>query len=452
MEKLDRGSLWADLGEVVRLSLPIIITMGSQTLMMFVDALLVGRFGKDELAAAGPAGLTFMVFGSFMLGLVSCNNTFVSQCLGRGDLGACARYTVHCIYIGFLTQVLILPFIAGAPLIFRLFGHGPAVMGLEVVYFRVLALRVAAMSVVASLATFYQGTGRPIVPMVTGIIANGFNFGLDLLLIFGNMGFPRMGLLGAGISTSLASCVEAVILLALYMSSREQARFSTRSWAPWEWKKVTQILRIGIAAGVTYALDLGSWAIFVSFVIGKFGADALAGNNAATSFMQLSFMPAYGLSIGVTALVGRYIGQGDYRAAKRRAFLGMACACCYMSVMGTVFYIFRQPLIGLFRHEPEVIAAGSLILAYIPLFQFADAFGIVSAGALKGAGDTRFPAVAQIVFAWLFFLPLVFVLGNPHAGGLRGAWAAATVYIWAYDLVLLWRFVGERWRKINIFG
>jgi putative MATE family efflux protein len=325
-------------------------------------------------------------------------------------------------------------------------------MGLEVVYFRVLALRVAAMSVVASLATFYQGTGRPIVPMVTGIIANGFNFGLDLLLIFGNMGFPRMGLLGAGISTSLASCVEAVILLALYMSSREQARFSTRSWAPWEWKKVTQILRIGIAAGVTYALDLGSWAIFVSFVIGKFGADALAGNNAATSFMQLSFMPAYGLSIGVTALVGRYIGQGDYRAAKRRAFLGMACACCYMSVMGTVFYIFRQPLIGLFRHEPEVIAAGSLILAYIPLFQFADAFGIVSAGALKGAGDTRFPAVAQIVFAWLFFLPLVFVLGNPHAGGLRGAWAAATVYIWAYDLVLLWRFVGERWRKINIFG
>jgi Na+-driven multidrug efflux pump len=75
----------------------------------------------------------------------------------------------------------------------------------------------------------------------------------------------------------------------------------------------------------------------------------------------------------------------------------------------------------------------------------------VSAGALKGAGDTRFPAIAQIVFAWLFFLPLVFVLGNPRVGGLRGAWAAATIYIWVYDLVLLWRFVGERWRKINIF-
>jgi Na+-driven multidrug efflux pump len=189
----------------------------------------------------------------------------------------------------------------------------------------------------------------------------------------------------------------------------------------------------------------------VGGVIGRLGADALAGNNAATSFMQLSFMPAYGLSIGLTALVGRYIGRGDYRAAKRRAYLGMACACSYMTLMGVVFYIFRRPLIGLFRHEPAVIAAGSLILTYIPLFQFADAFGIVSAGALKGAGDTRFPAVAQIVFAWLFFLPLVFVLGNPRVGGLRGAWAAATIYIWVYDLVLLWRFVGERWRKINIF-
>ena len=75
----------------------------------------------------------------------------------------------------------------------------------------------------------------------------------------------------------------------------------------------------------------------------------------------------------------------------------------------------------------------------------------MSAGALKGAGDTRFPAAAQIVLAWLFFLPLVFVLGNPRVGGLAGAWTAATIYIWGYDLVLLWRFMGGRWRRINIF-
>ncbi|MGO9273968.1 MAG: MATE family efflux transporter [Terriglobia bacterium] len=451
MEKLERSSLRADLGEVLRLSLPIIITMGSQTMMMFVDMLLVARFGKDELAAAGPAGLTFMVFGAFMLGLVSCNNTFVSQCLGRGEPAGCGRYTVHCTCIGFLAQALMLPVIAGAPLIFRLFHHEPAVMGLEVTYFRVLGFRVAAMSMVAAVATFYQGTGRPIVPMLTGIGANALNFVLDVILIFGYLGFPRLGLFGAGIATTLASCAEATVLLALYLSSREQARYATRSWAPFEWKKVAQILRIGIAAGATFALDLGSWAIFVGVVIGRLGADVLAGNNAATSFMQLSFMPAYGLSIGLTALVGRYIGQGDYRAAKRRTYLGMACACCYMTVMGVAFYVLRRPLIGVFRHEPGVIAAGSLILKYIPLFQFADAFGIVSAGALKGAGDTRFPAAAQIVLAWLFFLPLVFVLGNPRVGGLAGAWTAATIYIWGYDLVLLWRFMGGRWRRINIF-
>ena len=279
MENLNRRPLWADLSEVVRLSLPIIITMGSQTVMTFVDTLLVGRFGKNELAAAGPAGLTFMVFGSFMLGLVSCNNTFVSQCLGRGELSGCGRYTVHCIYVGFLAQALMLPFIAGAPLIFRLYHHEPAVMGLEIMYFRVLALRVAAMSVVAALATFYQGTGRPIVPMMTGISANGLNFVLDLALIFGYAGFPRLGLFGAGIATTLASCAEAVTLLTLYLSRREQARFATRSWAPFEWKKVARILRIGVAAGATYALDLGSWAIFVGGVIGRLGADALAGST-----------------------------------------------------------------------------------------------------------------------------------------------------------------------------
>jgi MATE family multidrug resistance protein len=155
---------------------------------------------------------------------------------------------------------------------------------------------------------------------------------------------------------------------------------------------------------------------------------------------------------GVTALVGRYIGQGDIGAAKRRAYMAMACAAAYMTLMGVIFLVFRRPLIALFRPEPEVIAAGSAILIYVAVFQFADAVGILSSGALKGAGDTKFPAIAQVVIAWFFFLPLVFYFGRADVWGLHGAWLTATVYIWIYDIVLFWRFLSERWRKINVFA
>ena len=95
---------------------------------------------------------------------------------------------------------------------------------------------------------------------------------------------------------------------------------------------------------------------------------------------------------------------------------------------------------------------GALILSYVVFFQFSDAIGIVSAGALKGAGDTRFPAMAQIVLAWCFFLPFVLWLAQPRLVGIHGAWVAATIYIWLYDGVLFWRFFSDRWRRINIFA
>ncbi len=124
-----------------------------------------------------------------------------------------------------------------------------------------------------------------------------------------------------------------------------------------------------------------------------------------------------------------------------------------MTVMGASFFLFRRPLIGLFLADarPEVIAAGSISLCYIALFQFSDSIGILSAGALKGAGDTKYTAVVQILIAWLFFLPLVFYLGKPEVWGLHGAWLAATIYIWIYSALLFRRFVSEKWRKIDIF-
>jgi len=447
----DRKKLLGELGQVLWLAFPIILTMGSQTLMQFVDALFIAHYGKAELAAISPAGLTFFTVGSFMLGLVSCNNTFVSQALGRGQKHECARYTVHALALGVAAQLLVIPLILCAPGLFALYGHSAQIQPLEVSYFRALSFRIGGMSMVAAFSTFFQATDRPVIPMITGIIANILHIIGDYALIFGHFGFPRWGIFGAGYVTTWATWAEVVMLFFVFIRARTHSEYGSRNWAPFEMKKIVQFLRIGIAAGLTLVLDLGSWTIFIAVVVGRLGENILAGNNAAMQIMSLSFMPAFGLNIGVTALVGRHIGMGDIPGAKRRAYLSMAAAACYMGLMALLFLLFRRPLIELFNKDPDVVRSGTVILGYVALFQLADAIGILSSGALKGAGDTRFPVIAQLILAWSFFLPVVFYLGRAGVWGIHGAWLAATVYIWLYDIVLFVRFRGERWRKIDIF-
>lgn len=446
-------SVLGELNEVISLSLPIIVTMGSHTLMQFVDTLMVGRYGENELAASVSGGLTFFIIGAFIIGVVGITNTFVSQSLGRGQLSECGIYTAHAVYVGLAAQVLILPLIAVAPSIFTFYGHDSRVAELEVTFFRALSFRLGGLGMVVAISGFFQGIGRPVIPMIAGIVANVLNIALDYGLIYGHGGLPRWGLLGSGIATTTATYLEALLLLGIYLRPAFNARYNTRRWRPFEWKKAWQILRIGAGSGVTFALDLASWTIFIAFFLGRLGRSVLAAQGAASELMHLSFMPAVGLNIGVTTLVGRYIGQGDIPAAKRRAYLGMACACAYMTAMGALFFIFRRPLIDLFAKapDPEYTHAGVIIISYVALFQFSDAIGILSSGALRGAGDTKFPAIVQVITAWLFFLPLVYYLGKPEVWGLHGAWIGATIYIWIYDAVLFWRFVSERWRRINIF-
>jgi len=439
------------------MSSPIIVTMTSQTVMQFVDAWMLARYAgahgrSDELAAVGPAGLLFYVVASFMIGLISCNNTFVAQSLGRGRPRDGGPYTVHAVYLAGIFQVMALPLLFATPAIIGFLGHAREVQQLEVSYLRIRLLQLAATGAVVALATFFQATGRPVIPMVTGLTANLLNLAGDYVLIFGWRGFPEWGMRGAAIATVGAAYMEAAMLVCIFLLPRFSRSFGTRRWRPVERRRMDQLVNIGAGAGLSWFLDVASWTIFMAWIVGRLGKEVLAGNNVASQIMHLSFMPAVGLNIGVTALVGRHVGEGDIQRAKRVTYIGMAFACAYMSVMGLIFFLLRRPLVAMFNDDPAVVAAGGVVLMYAALFQFSDSIGILSYGGLKGAGDTKWPAIVSAITAWLFFLPLGILLGRPGVLGLHGAWLAATVYIWVVDALFLWRFVSERWRRIDIFG
>jgi MATE family multidrug resistance protein len=442
---------WEDLREVLSISFPVVIAMASHMVMQFVDTLMLARYGRDELAAVGAAATASFTFLALVMGTGNVTNTFVSQSIGRGTPGECSRYAWQGLYFGVAMQLVAVPLMVGAPQIFALFDHAPQVQVLENQYFRIRLAHALGTAGYASLTSFFQGIGRPGVPMVAAIVANTFNVLLDYVLIFGVWGFPEMGIQGAAVGTTVSSYFQDVLLLGWFLSRRYHEKYNTRNTWRLDLFRLKRLLVVGLPAGLSFMLNVASWSLFTLGLIGPLGPNILAANNVTMQVTHLSFMPAIGVHKGVQVLVGQYIGRRDIRAAKRRAYLGLAVAGTYMGLMGVGFVLFRRPIVRWFRTEAAIVEAGSTMLILAAIFQVFDAMGIIFVGALRGAGDTAFPAVAGLVLAWGLMLPVGYGLTYWAEWGYVGAWTGAALYVGAFGGVLLWRFAGEAWRSIDIF-
>jgi len=161
-------------------------------------------------------------------------------------------------------------------------------------------------------------------------------------------------------------------------------------------------------------------------------------------------MPAYGLSIGVATLSGRYVGAGDLAAVTRslRSALALGAGICLCVMLG--FVSFPETLVGLFATDTAVLAEARPLLLLASGFLFFDAASIIVVGALRGAGDTRFPFLYESVLSWALFLPGAWLLGVWQGGGVLGAWTAGVLYVIVLSGGMLFRFRSGAWRKVAI--
>ena len=441
------------LHEVLSMALPPLVGMMSVSVMQFADFWMVARIGKEETAAVSPAGILVFVFISFFGGALSCTNTFVSQDFARRKFADCARYTWQGIYIALVAGLASLLLWPLAPAIFAGMGHEAALQPLEVSYFRWRLLSIGSMAVMMTLSGFFQGVSRPRITMVTSVAANGLNIFLNWVLIHGHLGLPRLEITGAAIATSIAAGLQAAALVTIFLTGRFARTFETRRQWRWDLRRARKLLHIGWPAGLQWMLDVLSWGVFTGWLVGRLGADPLAASNIAAQIMHLSFFPTVGLGVATTALVGQYIGRGDPETAHARAMTTLKLGMAYMGLMGVLFFVFRRELIALFtaENDPTIIAIGANTLILAAFFQAFDAMCIIYSSALKGAGDTRFPAVVSIAYNWLIFLPSSLLMGWVLGWGAVGAWGGATLFICALGLTLRWRWNRGTWKKIDIF-
>jgi len=437
---------------LLKLAWPMVVSFISGSTMQLVDAYMVSKYGKSEVAALGPAGIYVWTPTAFLMGIMSCNNTFVSQAHGRRAFGDCSRFTWQAVYSGIAGGLCLLLLWPLAPDIFRLSGHKADVQALEVVYFRLRILGVPANLAAVALATYFQGTGRPLLPAAAAIVSNVFNVLANYALIFGHFGLPSLGIGGAALGTVFSMNLWLVILMCLYLRSSERRKCQTASTARIDRARTVRLVRLGLPVGVTWLLDTLSWSVFTHFIVGRFGENALAANTIVFQLLHFSFMPTIGVGVAVTVITGQLLGRRRIDDVRRMTYTALKVGMIYMGSVGLCCGIFRYRLVGLFRGEPEVIRLAAPMLICAAIFQVFDATCIVMSSTLRGAGETFRPALLAVLLAWLVFLPSAVLFAFVLKMGPTGAWMGATVYICCLGLSYLLLFLGGRWQRLDIFG
>lgn len=445
----DSEGMLAGVREVATLAVPFVLTQILFTTMGLVDAAIVGRLGATELAAVGLSGTWLWTLSSFFIGASSVVQTFVAQSHGAGEERACGAWAWH--GVGGAVPFAVLASIVlyfGADAFVASIVEDEAIVGLAGSYLRARAFGLVGLTAAVAISSFFRGIGDARTPLFATVVANAVNVGLALGLVYGWFGFPALGVLGAGIATSVAEWIYLAIMLAAFLGPSTRARFDTRGRRP-GLDAVVRIWRVGLPVGGQWVIEMLAFSLFMTLVA-RMGDAALAASHAFGQLASVSFMVAAGIGTATATLVGRFIGAGEPDRAALRFRSALVLGGTTGASLALVFVAFPEVLVELFSEDPEVLALGVPLISIGAFYQLFDAFSVLSDGALRGAGDTRWPFVARCLCSWLIFLPAAWYFAFHLDMGLTGAWIGGVFSSATLAVVLYLRFRSGAWRRIEI--
>ncbi|MHC4739537.1 MAG: MATE family efflux transporter, partial [Planctomycetota bacterium] len=255
---------------MLKLAGPMIVTTISFTIMQFVDRFMVSRLGTDALAAILPAGMVSFLPGSFAIGVIVSVSTFVSQSLGRGAIKDCSSYCWQAIYMGLLYFLIVVTVMwPSASFIFKLMGQPDEIIGMEVVYFRIMLYAQVISVFIWCSSQFFMGIHRPIITMYAALCGQIVNVAANYILIFGKFGFPSMGIAGAGWGTFIGVLVGAGIRMTLFLNGDINSKFECRQTTKIDFEKMKDLLKVGLPAGFELMTNVAFWGVVLFGLVGK---------------------------------------------------------------------------------------------------------------------------------------------------------------------------------------
>lgn len=436
------------LRELLRLSLPMVVSQGSFAVMIFTDRWFMSHLDAAHIAATMGGGVAFAFCLSLFMGLITYANALSAQYYGAGDLAKCPRVVTQGLLMAAacIPVLLVIGHFGGR--VFSSMGHDPAQVPLERIYFQILMTGSFFSLVKACLASYFAGIGRTRVVMICDVLAVALNIPLSWALIFGKFGLPELGIAGAALGTVIATILGMCLFFAFYLSREHRLQFHvSQSWR-FDAGILRRYLRLGVPAGVEGFLNMATFNLYL-LLFQSYGVEEGAAMAIVFNWDMLSFVPLIGLNISVMSLIGRFVGMQDMARTNQVISSGFILSLGYAGVLAIIFLVFRMELIDVFRTPgtefEEIRQLGGSMMIGLCTYMLADATIMVTSGTLRGAGDTRWVMLTSVTLHWIMVIAQYYVIVVRELDPLVSWWVLVAM-IQCIALAYMWRLLGGRWR------
>ena len=433
------------------LGLPLIGSHVAQFSITLTDTMMLGWYSVEALAGQVLGGTLFFVLFIQGSGFSQAVMPMVASAEVAGEDTQVRRVTRMGAWASVLFGLAVLPIFLWSEAVFLALGQAPETSAIAGDYLVIAGFGILPALLVMVLKSYLAALERTQVVLWVTVAAVGVNAVVNYALIFGNWGFPEMGVRGAALA-SVVVHVASVLGLVVYANwaTPEHTLFQ-RLWRP-DWEAFGRVFRLGWPIGITSLAEAGLFAASTT-MMGWLGTLPLAAHGIALQITSLIFMIHLGLSNAATVRAGQAFGRGDGPGLRAGARVALAMSMLAALVSLILFLGVPEPLIGLFMNpeEPDragVIAVGTGLLAAAALFQLVDAGQVMALGLLRGVQDTRAPMIIAAISYWIVGVPASYVMGfHTNLGGV-GIWLGLAVGLALAAVLLLARFWG--WSARNV--
>ena len=435
-----RGMVW-------RIALPIMGGMMSQNVLNLVDIGMVGRLGDSALAATGIGSFSNYLAIAFIIGLSAGVQALAARRLGEGRDSETAIPLNGGLILALLIGLpLCVVLILATPWAYEYLTPDPAVRELGIPYLQVRIASMVAVGMNFSFRGYWSAIHLAGLYLRTLLIMHAINIFLNWVLIFGNLGAPALGVFGAGLATTISLYIGTLLY---FFFAHQHARDKGFLHGVPSRRALWQQFRLSLPSSLQQ-LFFAAGLVVLIWIVGRIGTEEVAAINVLMTFHITAILPAFGIALAATTLVGNALGRGDPDDAAAWGWNCAALVFVYGLCMSLLLVPLADPILGVFLTRPETRQ-----LAYLPMILWAlmisfDTAGMVLMNAMIGAGDTRRAMWISLLWQWAFFLPLAWLVGPVLGLGLLGVWLVNGIYRVGQAIVCARQWAGRKWAHIRL--
>ncbi|WP_113924453.1 MATE family efflux transporter [Cognataquiflexum aquatile] len=422
------------------LAYPVMLSQLGQVLVGVADSMMVGRLGAVPLAAASLANSIFFVVLMFGIGVSMAMTPLVAMADGNHKGKRISRLFNHGFIINMAGGILMFFLIVMASPFLKNLNQPEEVVTLAIPYLAIITFSLLPFMFFQTFKQFAEGLSQTKQAMYITIFCNGINVFFNWVMIYGNLGFPALGLNGAGWAT-LISRIFMGLMMAYYVwnSKRYKPYNLSLRMTKLSFPMLSKLIKIGVPTGFQFIFEVGAFSA-AAIMMGWIGVTALAAHQIAINLASVSYMMASGLSTAAMIRVGNQLGRNDIRALREAGFTVFVMVAIFMSVAAVIFIVFREFFPALYINDVSVIQMSATLLIIAGFFQLSDGIQVVGLGALRGMSDVKIPTIVTLVAYWVIGLPLGYILAFSFGMQEIGIWVGLLVGLTVTGIMLLYRF------------